>query len=34
VEGVKLDAFGQEKFNKTLSELQEERDSVKDMLGA
>ncbi len=33
VEGVKLDAFGQEKFKKTLQELQEERDTVKDLLG-
>jgi malate dehydrogenase len=33
VEGVKLDAFGQEKFKKTLQELQEERDAVKDLLG-
>jgi malate dehydrogenase len=33
VEGVKLDAFGQEKFQKTLQELQEERDAVKDLLG-
>jgi malate dehydrogenase len=32
VEGVKLDAFGQEKFQKTLQELQEERDAVKDLL--
>jgi malate dehydrogenase len=34
VEGVKLDAFGQEKFQKTLQELQEERESVKEMLGS
>src|SRR2546423_4659599 len=33
VEGVKLDAFGQEKFLKTLAELQEEREAVKDLLG-
>lgn len=33
VEGVKLDAFGKEKFQKTLAELQEERDAVKDLLG-
>src|SRR5579885_3109066 len=33
VEGVKLDAYGQEKFNKTLQELQEERDAVKDLIG-
>ena len=32
VEGVKLDAFGQEKFKKTLQELQEERDAVKELL--
>src|SRR5438094_2670060 len=32
VEGVKLDAFGQDKFRKTLQELQEERDAVKDLL--
>jgi malate dehydrogenase len=32
VEGVKLDAFGQEKFQKTLQELQEERDAVQDLL--
>jgi malate dehydrogenase len=32
VEGVKLDAFGQEKFEKTLQELQEERDAVKELL--
>jgi malate dehydrogenase len=34
VEALKLDAFGQEKFRKTLAELQEERDAVKDLLGA
>ena len=34
VEGVKLDAYGQEKFQKTLQELQEEREAVKDLLGA
>ena len=34
VEGVKLDAFGQEKFQKTLQELQEEREAVKDLLGS
>jgi malate dehydrogenase len=33
VQGVKLDAFGQEKFKKTLQELQEERDAVKDLIG-
>jgi malate dehydrogenase len=32
VEGVKLDAFGQAKFQATLKELQEERDAVKDLL--
>jgi malate dehydrogenase len=32
VEGVKLDAFGQEKYGVTLKELQEERDAVKDLL--
>ncbi len=32
VEGLKLDAFGQEKFQKTLHELQEEREAVKDLL--
>jgi malate dehydrogenase len=33
VEGLKLDPFGQEKFRKTLQELQEEREAVKDLLG-
>jgi malate dehydrogenase len=33
VEGVKLDAYGQAKFQATLKELQEERDAVKDLLG-
>ncbi len=33
VEGVKLDAFGQAKFQATLKELHEERDAVKEMLG-
>ncbi|HEV3261672.1 MAG TPA: malate dehydrogenase [Gemmataceae bacterium] len=33
VEGVKLDAFGQQKFQMTLQELQEERDAVKELLG-
>ena len=28
-----LDAFGQQKFQATLKELEEERDAVKDMLG-
>lgn len=32
VEGLKLDAFGQEKFQKTLQELQEEKEAVKDLL--
>lgn len=32
VEGVKLDAFGQAKFQATLKELEEERDAVKDLL--
>lgn len=32
VEGVKLDAYGQAMFNKTLNELQEEREAVKDLL--
>jgi malate dehydrogenase len=33
VEGLKLDAFGQDRFQKTLQELQEEREAVKDLLG-
>jgi malate dehydrogenase len=33
VDGVKLDAFGQQKFQATLKELQEERDAVKELLG-
>ncbi len=33
VEGLKLDAFGQEKFKITQTELQEEREAVKDLLG-
>jgi malate dehydrogenase len=33
VEGVKLDAFGQQKFQATLKELEEEKEAVKDMLG-
>ena len=33
VEGVKLDAFGQERFQITLKELLEEREAVKDLLG-
>ena len=32
VEGVKLDAFGQEKFKLSLKELEEEREAVKDLL--
>ncbi len=32
VEGVKLDAFGQAAFQKTLNELLEEQDAVKDLL--
>ncbi len=32
VDGVQLDAFGQDKFQKTLQELQEEREAVKDLL--
>jgi malate dehydrogenase len=34
VEGVKLDAFGQQKFQVTLKELQEEREAVRELLGA
>ena len=34
VEGLKLDAFGQEKFQATLTELLEERDAVKELLPA
>jgi malate dehydrogenase len=34
VEGVKLDAFGQEKFKKTLQELEEEREAVKGLIKA
>lgn len=33
VEGLKLDAFGQQKFDATLKELLEEKDAVKDLLG-
>jgi len=33
VERLKLDAFGQQRFQKTLQELEEERDAVKDLLG-
>jgi malate dehydrogenase len=32
VSGVKLDAFGQEKFKITLKELEEERDAVKELI--
>ncbi|MCI0380839.1 MAG: malate dehydrogenase, partial [Gemmataceae bacterium] len=32
VDGVKLDAFGQQKFQITLKELEEEREAVKDLL--
>ena len=32
VPGLKLDAFGQQKFQATLQELQEERDAVKELL--
>ena len=32
VEGLKLDAFGQQKFQTTLKELEEEREAVKDLL--
>ena len=32
VEGLKLDAFGQAKFEATLKELLEEKDAVKDLL--
>lgn len=33
VEGLKLDAFGKQKFDLTLKELLEEQDAVKDLLG-
>jgi malate dehydrogenase len=33
VEGLKLDAFGQQKFQLTLQELQEEKANVQDLLG-
>jgi len=33
VEGLKLDAFGQQKFQATLQELQEERAAVADLVG-
>ncbi len=32
VDGVKLDAFGQHKFQATLKELEEEREAVKELL--
>jgi malate dehydrogenase len=32
VQDLKLDAFGQDRFQKTLKELEEERDSVKDLI--
>jgi malate dehydrogenase len=34
VEGLKLDAFGQDRFQKTLEELKEEREAVKDLIGS
>ena len=34
VPGVHLDAYGQQKFQATLQELQEEREAVKGMLGS
>ena len=34
VDGLKLDPFGQEKFKRTLQELQEEREAVKDLIKA
>jgi malate dehydrogenase len=34
VEGLKFDAFGQEKFQKTLQELQEEKEAFKEMIPA
>jgi malate dehydrogenase len=33
VEGVKLDSYGQQKFQATLQELLEEREAVKDLIG-
>jgi malate dehydrogenase len=33
VSRVQLDAFGQQKFQATLKELQEEREAVRGMLG-
>jgi malate dehydrogenase len=32
VDGLKLDAFGQSKFQTTLKELEEERDAIKEHL--
>jgi malate dehydrogenase len=32
VDGVKLDAYGQAKFQNTLKELLEEQEAVKDLL--
>src|SRR5438309_506671 len=32
VAGVRLDAFGQQKFQASLAELQEEREAVQDLL--
>jgi malate dehydrogenase len=34
VDGVKLDAYGQDKFQKTLQELQEERAAVQELLSS
>src|SRR5437870_10384826 len=34
VQGVKLDTYGQAKFQTTLKELQEEREAVRELLGA
>jgi malate dehydrogenase len=33
VEGVKLDAYGQQRFQATLKELEEEREAVRELLG-
>jgi malate dehydrogenase len=33
VEGLSLDAFGQQKFKLTLDELLEEKAAVQDLLG-
>jgi malate dehydrogenase len=32
VEGLKLDAYGQQKFRATQKELEEEKEAVKDLL--